>query len=247
MNIIITTHIDGVPMSIAGHPQYEDEFSVGLYQRTEPDVKPLGFNFFSRTEGGPMTWDGHQLTIHLLGKNDLPNVNVDLIWNEGSQTWSGLFERGSFSRRVSLTRPTSTTPESSLVGTWFDKDGSMNNCVHISQEKHGALTAWADDLQTPGRIRYTNGMQPPTQTTEHYGEIAKAKMDASDQITVELRAYTAMCCSHPFTAKLSADKQSLSGIWLAGPNQAPRPVKWLRMPSNSCISARASEPHYVRP
>jgi len=84
MNIIITTHIDGAPASIAGHLQYEDEFTAGLNQRTGPDVKPLGFNFFSSAWGGGMTWDGHQLTIHLLGKGDLPKVNVDLIWDEDS-------------------------------------------------------------------------------------------------------------------------------------------------------------------
>jgi hypothetical protein len=121
--------------------------------------------------------------------------------------WSGLFERDSFHEHVSLKWPTSTALESRLVGTWSDKAGMMNNCLHISQEKDGALTAWSDDLQTPGRMRYANG----THTMEDYGEIAKAKMDAPDQITVELRAYNAMCCSHPFTAKLSADGQSLSG------------------------------------
>jgi hypothetical protein len=243
MNIIITTHIDGAPASITGHVQYEDEFIAGLYQRTGPDVKPLDFNFFSSAAGGGMTWDGHQLTIHLLGKGDLPKVNVDLIWHEDSQTWSGLFERGSFSEQVSLKRPTSEASGSPFVGTWSDKGGIMNNCMHISQDKNGALTAWSDDIQTPGQMRYANGIQPPTQTMERYGEIAKANIDAPDRITVELRAYTAMCCSHSFTAKLSADGQSLAGNWLAGPNQVPRPVIWVRMPSNSCISSPSSETH----
>jgi hypothetical protein len=238
MNIIITTHIGGAPASIAGHLQYEDEFTVGLYQRTGPDVKPLGFNFFSSTAGGGMTWDGHQLTIHLLGKGDLPKANVDLIWHEESQTWSGLFERGSFREQVLLKRPTSTASKSPFVGTWSNNAGMMNNCLHISQDKDGALTAWSDDLQIPGRLHYANGIPPPTQTMEHYGEIAKAMMDAPDQITVELRAYTAMCCSHPFTAKLSTDRQSLVGSWAM-----PRPVIWVRMPSNSCISPPSSETH----
>lgn len=243
MNIIITTHIDGAPASIAGHLQYEDEFTVGLYQRTGPDVKPLGFNFFSSAAGGGMTWDGHQLTIHLPGRGDLPNVNVDLIWHEDSQTWSGLFERNSFSEQVSLKRPTSEASGSPFVGTWSDKGGLMNNCVHISQDKNGALTAWSDDIQTPGQMRYANGIQPPTQTMERYGEIAKANMDAPDRIAVELRAYTAICCSHSFTAQLSADGQSLAGNWLAGPNQAPRPVIWVRMPSTSCLSPPSSGTH----
>jgi hypothetical protein len=243
MNIIITTHIDGAPTSIAGHVQYEDEFIAGIYQRTGQDVEPLGFNFFSSAAGGGMIWDGHHLAIHPGGKGDFPKMNLDLIWHEESQTWSGLFERGSFREQVSLKRPTSTASKSPFVGTWSDKAGMMNNCLHISQEKDGALTAWSDDLQTPGRLRYANGIQPPTQTMEHYGEIAKAKMDAPDQITIELRAYTAMCCSHSFTAKLSTDGQSLLGSWLVGSNQVQRPLIWVRMPSNSCVSASRSETH----
>lgn len=243
MNIIITTHVDGTPTSLAGQLQYEDEFTAGLYQRTGPDVTPLGFNFFSTVAGGGMTWDGHQLAIHLPRRDDCPKVNVDLTWHEDSQTWTGLFERGSFSKQVSLKRPTPAASESPFVGTWFDKGGTMNNCVHISQETGGALTAWSDDIQTPGQMRYANGLQPPKQTMESYGEIAKASMDAPDRITVELRAYIAICCSHPFTAKLSADGQSLAGRWLPGPNQMSGPVIWVRMPGNSCISPSSAETH----
>jgi hypothetical protein len=96
MNIIVTTHIDGAPTSITGHVQYEDEFVAGIYQRTGPDVEPLGFNYFSSAAGGGMTWDGHQLAIHLVGKGDPRKVNLDLIWHEESQMWSGLFARDSF-------------------------------------------------------------------------------------------------------------------------------------------------------
>jgi hypothetical protein len=88
----------------------------------------------------------------------------------------------------------------------------------------------------PGRVRYANGIQPPAQTREHYGEIAKAKLDAPDQITVELRAYTAMCCSHPFTAKISDNGMTLSGAWPSGPNQAPRVAEWGEMQGNSCLA-----------
>jgi hypothetical protein len=119
----------------------------------------------------------------------------------------------------------------------------MNNCLHIAQQQDGTLTAWSDDIMVPGRVRYANGLRPPAQTRERYGEIAKVQLDAPDQITAELRAYTAMCCSHPFTTKISADGRMLLGVWPAGPNQAPRAVEWDKMPGNSCLMESLSEVH----
>ena len=111
----------------------------------------------------------------------------------------------------------------------------QNNCVHIVQQQDGALAAWSDDIMVPGRIRYAKGIQPPSQTREHYGQIAKAKLDAPDQIRVELRAYTAMCCSHSFTAKIAENGLTLLGAWPSGPNQSPGVVEWEKMQDNSCI------------
>ena len=203
---------------------------------------PHAFNFFSSTAGEGTSWDGHRLTIHLL-RADLPKVNVDLTWHEETQTWSGLFERSAFREQVLLQRPSSKALASPFVGTWSDTRGLMNNCLHIAQQQDGALAAWSDDIQAPGRVRYANGIQPPAQIQQHYGEIARAEVDAHGQIKVELRAYTALCCSHPLTAKLSADGQSLSGAWLAGPNQAPRPVEWRRMPGISCFAVNTPDTH----
>ncbi len=236
MNIIITTHLDGRPSSIVDHVQYEDEFTVGVYHRTGPDVQQLDFNFFSTVAGRAMTWDGHHLVIHLAGTDFPRTVNLDLTWREESRTWSGLFERDTFRQQVVLKRPTSKSTKSRFVGTWFNNAAMMNNCVHISQEENGALTAWSDDLQNLSRMRYANGIPPATQTMEHYGEIAKVSIDTPDQITVELRTNTAGCCSHPFTARVSGNGRTLSGNWLPGPNQILSPVTWLRMPAGSCLS-----------
>ena len=235
MNIVLTTYIHGTPASLVGQPQFEEEFTVGVYQRTGPDVEPFGFNFFNAPQFGA-TWDGHRLGIHLTGKADLPTTDVELVWHPESQTWSGLFERGPFRKQVVLKRPVSKSTKSPFVGTWFEKGGGMmNNCVHIAQQQDGVLAAWSDDIMIPGRVRYANGIKPPAQTREHYGEIAKAKLDAPDQITVELRAYTAMCCSHSFTAKIAENGTTLSGAWPSGPNQSPGVVEWEKMQGNSCI------------
>jgi hypothetical protein len=114
-----------------------------------------------------------------------------------------------------------------------------NNCLHVTQQQDGALAVWSDDIERPGQISYAPGIQPPTQTLEHYGEIAKgevtALVTAPNQVKVELRAYMPICCSHPFGATLSADGKSMTGNWFAGPNQAPRTVKWRKMPGISCM------------
>ena len=236
MNVTITTHIQGDVNSIAGHPQYEDELTVGLYRRVVPGVESSGFSYFSSTAGGGATWDGHQLTIHF-AEGRSSKVNIDLIWHEDLQTWDGLFERDAFREQVSLKRPSSKASVSPFAGTWMDSRGLMNNCLHIAQQQDGALAAWSDDIQRPGQVRYAPGIQPPTQTLEHYGEIAKAEVVAPGQVKVELRAYTPVCCSHPFAATLSADGKSMSGNWLAGPNQTPTAVEWRKRPGNSCMGA----------
>ena len=240
MNVIITTHIQGAPNSIAGHPQYEDEVTVGVNRRMAPDAEWSGLIFFSSRAGGGMAWDGHRLTIHLL-KADLPKVNIDLIWREGPQTWDGLFELEAFREQVSLKRPSSKTLVSPFAGTWFDPSGLMNNCLHVAQHQDGALAVWSDDLQRPGQVRYSPGIQPPTQTLEHYGEIAKAEVSAPNQVKVELRAYTPTCCTHPFAAALSADGKSMTGNWFAGPNQAPSASEWRKIPGISCMNVSSPD------
>jgi hypothetical protein len=112
----------------------------------------------------------------------------------------------------------------------------MNNCLHVAQHQDGALAVWSDDLQRPGQVRYAPGIQPPTQTLEHYGEIAKAEVNAPNQVKVELRAYTPICCTHPFAATLSADGKSMTANWFAGPNQAPSAFEWRKMPGISCMN-----------
>ena len=160
MNIILTTYIYGTPATLAGQPQFEGEFTVGLYQRAGSNAEPFGFNFFNAPNGGA-SWDGHRIRIHLTGKADLPTTDVELVWHPESQTWSGLFERGQFHKQVVLKRPTSKSTKSPFVGTWFQKrSGMMNNCVHIAQQQDETLAAWSDDIMIPRRVRYANGIQP---------------------------------------------------------------------------------------
>lgn len=241
MNVIVSTHIEGAPVSLIGHTQYLDNLDLGLYQRTGKDVGEFDFSFFSTSAEGGATWDGQQLRMQAPQRKDhLPKVEVSLSWDGTNKQWYGYFERGEFSRQVTLKRPVHADV-SSFVGTWFDSKGLMNNCVHVAQQSDGGFTAWSDDVLALGRLRYANGIQPPNQSREHYGEIAKAKVNASGEIAVELRAYTAGCCSHPFVARISSDGNALTGSWSSGPNQNLRPIEWKRMQTNSCLAA-VSEP-----
>jgi hypothetical protein len=237
MNILISTTVPGSATDLIGVPQTLEDFQIGLYQRSDSDVKPLGFNFFTTSVGGGATWDGRHLRIDLQRKAELPEVHVDLAWNNTTRVWTGSFECAAFrNQAVTLKRP--TRPQTNLfVGTWFERNGLMNNCLHIAQAQDGTFTGWGDDIQIPGRIRYANGLRPPERAMLRYGEIAKVKVSEPDRIEVELRAYTPMCCSHPFSAVISRDRKSLVGNWPAAPNQASRPAMWTRVEGESCISA----------
>jgi hypothetical protein len=240
MNILISTTVAGSVTSLVDAPQTEKDFEIALYRRRDANVASLEFNFFTTSSAG-VAWDGRELRIDHQRRADIPEIHVKLAWNDEANVWTGSFERGDFQARAIRLRRPAGTQKNLFVGTWFDGARLGNNCLHIAQSRDGTLAAWSDDLQVPGRIRYANGIQPPEQVPEHYGAIAKVKLVSTDRIEVELNAYTAICCSLPFSATISSDANSLVGAWLPGPMQTPRPVEWKRVPSKSCRSA-ASHP-----
>jgi hypothetical protein len=237
MNVLITTTVPNSTTNLNGIPQSLQDFEIGLYHRSGSDVKPFGFNFFTTSVNGGATWDGQHLRIDLQPTAELPSVHVDLAWNAAVPAWTGAFERGTFRNEAVVLKRPSGPYKRVFVGTWFESNSLMNNCLHIAESRDGTFTGWGDDIQVPGRIRYANGLRPPEQAMEHYGEIAKVKVIEPDHIEVELRAYTPVCCSHPFTATISHEGNSLLVQWPAAPNQAPRSAKWTRVQGDSCISA----------
>jgi hypothetical protein len=236
MNILLSTTVSNSATDVIETAQQLAGFEIAVYQRSGSDVQPFGFNFFATSPSGGATWDGRYLRIGLEKKGVDPRVHVDLEWDQTSQTWSGTFERGAFrSQAIALKRPAGHK-NSRFIGTWFERNGLMNNCLHIAEAQDGTFTGWGDDIQIPDRMRYAYGLRPPDHVTEHYGEIAKVKVTEPDRIEVELRAYTPTCCSHSFTATISHDGNSLVGEWLAGGNQAPRAASWRRVQADSCLA-----------
>jgi hypothetical protein len=200
-------------------------------------LKPLSFNFFDLARNGGATWDGRNLRVNIQQKAELPEIHIDLGRDKEGQTWTGSFERADFhNQTITLRRPVGPSIRP-FAGTWFAGNQLMNNCLHIAQAQDGSWTGWSDDIQIPGRIRYANGIRPPERVMEHYGEVAKVKVTEPDRIEVELRAYTPICCSHPFTAAISRDENSLIGDWLPRLNQVAQLVRWTRVQGDSCITA----------
>ena len=161
----------------------------------------------------------------------MPRMDVDLIWNQKAQTWIGFFERGSFKGHVLLRRPNSRMAANPFVGTWSEVSGITNRCIHIAQAADGSLAVWSDNLQSFYGMRYAKGIEPFKTTREFYGELGTGSLQQPDRIAVEVNAYSAICCPHSFTAKISADHQSL-----VAPFDTTRSTLWRRMPANSCLS-----------
>jgi hypothetical protein len=237
INILVSTTVASSATDLVAVPQDLKSLDIGLYQRSDSDGAAPGFRFFSTSSNGGATWDGRNLKIDAKQVANLPKVHVDLLWDDAARAWTGSMERADFKNQsITLRRP-AALHKSLFVGTWYESSDLMNNCVHIAQAQDGTFTGWSDDIQIPGRVRYAHGLPPSEQTMEHYGEIAKVKVTQEARIEVELRAYIAMCCSHPFTAVISPDQNSLVGEWSTGPNQLQRSVKWTRVQGDSCIAA----------
>lgn len=237
MNILMSTTVPSSAKNLNGVPQHLEDLEIGLYQRSRSDVELLGFNFFATSPNGGATWDGRHLQIDLRSKAELPEVHVALTWNNTTLSWTGTFQRGSFKdNAITLKHPVGPG-KSRVPGTWMMDAGPAIECLHIAEAQDGTYTGWSDSIQIPERFRYANGIQPPERAFEEYGDIAKVKVTEPDRVQVELGAYTAMCCPHPFVATLSRDGRFLASEWPAGPNQTSHLARWTRVQGNSCIWA----------
>ncbi|HEY0760082.1 MAG TPA: hypothetical protein VGD59_12590 [Acidisarcina sp.] len=250
--ININAHVAGNPSTLQGIPEYEDSFSVAVYQRKGPQFDMWSSNWFSDDPTGGLFWDGTHLRIQWTDTTAAPPVGgtlddaieVDLTYDRARGAWSGLFHRKDFNRQVRLRRPSfspegrrhaGTTLEGSpMVGTWVTTEPIGAKCLHLVQQADGALNAWVDTLQTPGLLRWANGRKPPQNTWEHYGELVRVQQLATSTISAEVGAYGGICCASTVVAKISADGRTLSGNWLPGLNQLGRPAEWKRIVGSSC-------------
>lgn len=247
--------IVGIQILLNTHGEAVDTVEFGLFERTGPNYRDPPFNYFDPQGRGADSchWDGHLLTIDFIpptpkrkltaGEQEMwvvAPVHMDLVWDETAGTWSGRFQYKSFDGNVVLRRPApaASGAPNPLVGLWVNKAGPSDACLHIVQEDDGKLNGWVDSIPVPDRIVVPRSM-PQMQMMGHYGDMTKVEATGNNQITVVFNAYSGMCCSHSFAAKLSLDGTLLEGEFLEGRNQVEMAATWSRVTGESCATGNA--------
>lgn len=228
LQIALSTKVEGTPASLSHAHQTVQSADIQVYQRNTPVRKAFDGNWF--TDQSPsLRWSGRHLYLDQPPSTASPRIKLDLLFDPKNHTWSGDFQRGSFSRFVTLRRPqpNESVARNPIAGTW-QRPGQMNNCIHIVQTETGSLEAWYDDLETPGSVRYANGLQPPKETFEVYGSIAKVERPNPRIVHMEFKVFSAMCCSVSYIGRLSPDATMIQSSPGDGGN-------WRRMQGGSCI------------
>jgi hypothetical protein len=236
IHLILDTTAPVDATTLAGTQQSWLGLQVGLYRRTA-ELQPGDENFFSDSlRGGSVRYEQGRLTLHS------PGYDLDLH-RAAEDKWSGRFHRKDFDSVVTLTRPmlepASSGPrptEPWFLGTWKSSSGPSTTCLHIAQASPTAFIAWADTLLTWGSTRFPSQAAKPPYSWEHYGDLAKAEPAGHRSLSVELGAYSAICCSHRFHATSAEHGNEMKADWPAGPNQSPHKSKWTKMPGRTCIA-----------
>ncbi len=231
LQIQLTTRIDGAPVTLLGARQTFHDALFEVYQRTGPTRKTGEGNSFS-DDTPAVHWTQKRLIINRDGTTEGPAIHLDLAFDPVHSSWSGRFRLASFDRKVTLVRPccAEKSATSPLVGTWA-RDVPMNNCIHIAQGREGSLVSWSDDLLTPGAYKYANGIQPPTETFEHYGTVANTTLLSPGSVAIEFNPLSPLCCPVQFVGKLSAN-----GKAIVPAADEPEPLAhWLLMKGDSCV------------
>ncbi len=171
LDIQITTRVEGAPIKLKGVPQTFDGAQIGVYERRGLTRRDADASWFSN-DSSQVLWTERHLVIKESAAKTGPKVQLDLTFDPVSTSWFGRFRRGTFDQTVTLVRPHPETGavRSPFVGTWSRADLG-NNCIHIVQTGRKSLAAWSDDLVTPGAVRYANGIRPPVETVERYGQV----------------------------------------------------------------------------
>lgn len=219
-------------------PQKWQHLNFGVFQRKGAEIEFGEEGFFSdNPRGGSVTLENGHLQLHFVSTwKDTSSVDLDLV-RQDDGCWHGRFHKGGFDAAVTLCRPTPSAEikPSPIVGTWSSGSGIGSGCIHIAQTGETTFTGWSDSLQIPGTVFFANNIPGPHSLLQGYGSLAKVHLSNDGQVSLELGAYNAMCCSHAFTGHLSADGSTIAGDFPPGPNQNPHAANWTRMNGDSCI------------
>jgi hypothetical protein len=205
---------------------------VGLYRRIGAEFQPFKENDFSDSpRGGGVRYEDSRLTLHA------PGYDLDLHRVAGDK-WTGRFHREDFDAVVTLARPMLQPPSNKpwFVGSWKSSSGSSTTCLHIAQQSPSAFIAWADALNTWGSTEFPPQFVKPPYAWEHYGDRVKVEPAENGSLSVELGAYSGICCPRRFHATSTDGGKEMKADWLPGSNQSPHKSRWTKMPGDSCVA-----------
>jgi hypothetical protein len=248
IHLILDTTAPVDATTLVGVTQAWLGLQVGLYRRAGAELQPSDESFFSDSpRGSSVRYEQGHLTLHT------PGYDLDLHSTPGD-TWWGRFHRQDFDAVVALARPALPSASNErpsgepsfvepwfvgtpFVGTWKSSSGPSTTCLHIAQSSSATFIAWADTLLAWGSTSFPPQTVKPPYSWEHYGDLVKVETAGKGGLSVELGAYSGICCPHRFHATSSDRGKEMKADWPAGPNQSPHKSKWIRMPGGSCIAS----------
>ena len=231
----LTTRIEGAATVLVGVAQYEQSFSVSLFQRTGNQLEFGGNAYFNYEDGDISMWDGNYLKARRSWRdNKVRSTEMDLRYDAATEVWRGLYRRGKFTKVVTLWRSGHAVRVGSitLAGTWASTDKWSHNCLHIAQQPDRTYAGWSDSLWTPGLFRYPAERRPPTSTIESYGNLVRINDLGKQHFSIEFVSL-GLCCSQTQRVTLTGN-ELLSGSRQTDVNQGGGKPLWRRMVGDSC-------------
>jgi hypothetical protein len=231
IQLILSTTVSADAVTLFGIEQAWLNLEVGIYQRAGAVLQFGEENFFMDSpRGGSVRFDDGRLSLHAA------EFDLDLLHINGDR-WSGRIHRNSFDSTAILTRPGIGTAKTKpwFVGTWKTGDQSIQSCIHITEQAPGEFVGWRDSLSAWGSARSAPHLPKPPYSLEIYGDLAKVGTADDGNVSIELNAFDAMCCSHLFQGLPEGNGTVMKAVWPPGINQTPHQTKWLKMSGNTCI------------
>ncbi|HEY2467231.1 MAG TPA: hypothetical protein VGI45_05210 [Terracidiphilus sp.] len=234
IHLLLGTIVSGDADPPRWTPQSWQQLELGVFHRAGPEMVFGEENYFADDlRGGSVTLENDHLQLHFNAtlKTD-PSVDLDLT-RESDGCWRGRLHRGNFDSVVALCRPSGgpAQSQSPLAGTWTSTD---DQCIHIFQTKDGAFTGWSDSLEVPGHTSFGPNIPGPHLLYQQYGTLAKVHLTNDRDVSIELNAFSAGCCSHSSELTLSADGSTLQPVFPAGSKPSHLDI-WTKVSDESCV------------
>lgn len=226
LHLILSTTAPDDATTLVGAKQSWHSLGVGIYQRSGPVIQFGEENYFDDSpRGGNVRYDNDRMTLHAA------DFDLDLRHNQRNE-WTGRFHRRGFDSQVTLTRPADrgSKKDSWLVGTWQqDRRGPSQICLHIPETTPGQFMGWSDTLLAWGNVRSAPNVSKPPYSLERYGDLVKVSATAGAGVSIELNAYSPICCSRLVVA-IPAKNGTVMIV-----DEGTRKAEWKKMPGDSCI------------